>query len=246
MIQALMEVYPEFTWYPWKFAYTPKRFFDDPLEKRKLWDWLGEELDVKTLDDWYNVSSNDVQALANCTMTQGFLYETLKEVYPEHNWQAWKFQRVPLTYWSNVAAQQEYFDWLYKTCGLKSMSDWYTISMRDLKQRLPSESFKLLYRKYSGSVSTAVMTVYPNHKWFGWLFPEIPHGYWHSKDNQRLYLDWLATVLRIKKPEDWKKVTKDDIVRTKGYGLLEQYKGSLTRSLRGAYGKNFEIPTRLW
>jgi hypothetical protein len=54
--QALVGVFPEYNWLPWKFAATPKNFWQDLKNQRNFMDWAGKQLNIKDMSDWYNVT----------------------------------------------------------------------------------------------------------------------------------------------------------------------------------------------
>jgi hypothetical protein len=58
----------------------------------------------------------------------------LGSIYPEHKWEIWKFPTVPRDYWSNLANQREYFDWLSRKLGIKNYEDWYNVTVAMAKQ----------------------------------------------------------------------------------------------------------------
>src|SRR5690349_8561441 len=57
---ALQKVYPEHNWMLWRFKVVPTGYWDEildnPVESKRLVDWLGEQLHIKGLDDWNRVS----------------------------------------------------------------------------------------------------------------------------------------------------------------------------------------------
>ncbi len=53
----LFSVYPDYEWLPWKFAQSPKFFWEDVKNQRQFMDWAGKQLGVESLEDWYNVSA---------------------------------------------------------------------------------------------------------------------------------------------------------------------------------------------
>ena len=53
----LSTLYPEYDWLPWKFAKTPKNYWDSDKNKRKFFDWAGKQLGVKNVEDWNNITS---------------------------------------------------------------------------------------------------------------------------------------------------------------------------------------------
>jgi hypothetical protein len=51
-----------------------------------------------------------------------------------------------------------YFDWVGKDLGLSGLDDWHKISFTDIAQR---DGAVLLKKRYDGSLTKALMTVYP-------------------------------------------------------------------------------------
>lgn len=66
--------------------------------------------------------------------------------------------------------------------------------------------------------------------WF--MFPAM---YWNSMENCRKYLDDVKSMLAIKEPMEWGKVTVRQIHALGGGTLLTLYKGSLFRCLQSVY-----------
>ena len=52
----LAEIYPEYDWLPWKFSKCANTYWDDINNQRKFVEWVGKELKIKEMSDWYNVS----------------------------------------------------------------------------------------------------------------------------------------------------------------------------------------------
>jgi hypothetical protein len=52
----LSTLYPEYDWLPWKFAQSPKKFWDDISNQKRFLEWAGNQLGVKQYSDWYKVT----------------------------------------------------------------------------------------------------------------------------------------------------------------------------------------------
>jgi hypothetical protein len=52
----LSTVYPDYDWLPWKFYTCPRHYWEDIKNQRKFMDWVGKQLSVQDMSDWYNVS----------------------------------------------------------------------------------------------------------------------------------------------------------------------------------------------
>lgn len=53
--KALTSLYPQHTWRAWKFSQVPSKFWCTKDNQLRYFAWLGEQLNIKNLDDWYNV-----------------------------------------------------------------------------------------------------------------------------------------------------------------------------------------------
>jgi hypothetical protein len=74
----------------------------------------------------------------------------------------------------------------------------------------------------------ALRAVYPEYHWQE-QGNHLPQGYWNSLQNQRQFFDSLAKKFNIQKPEDWYKITVDEVVHNGGSFIQRHYKGSLLR-----------------
>jgi hypothetical protein len=52
----LSRVYPEFEWLPWKFGNCPPSFWKDLKNQRNFMEWVGKQLNVNEMEDWYKVT----------------------------------------------------------------------------------------------------------------------------------------------------------------------------------------------
>ena len=56
-IKFITSVYPNYQWLPWKFTHTPKGYWNDENNIKEYMNWLSEKLNIKSMEDWYKVSS---------------------------------------------------------------------------------------------------------------------------------------------------------------------------------------------
>ena len=56
-IQFLTSVYPDFNWLPWKFERCPRNFWDDISNQLKFIHWAANDLKIKEMSDWYNITN---------------------------------------------------------------------------------------------------------------------------------------------------------------------------------------------
>ncbi len=129
--------------------------------KRYL-DQVAKKLNIRVLEDWYRVEITYHPSLCrflNCYYN-GYLYEALKLYYPEKNeeWKPWLFSKVPQSYWKDRSNHKKYFDWLAKVLMVRNKKDWGSIRVQDIYNY---RGRGLLNNYYNGSLTKALMTVYP-------------------------------------------------------------------------------------
>src|SRR4051794_35341006 len=81
-------------------------FWENNEFRRRYFDWVGLQLGCKQLEDWYNMTLNDVKRYGGYGLAASYfgnsLYNALKNIYPEHYWMPWRFIKSPKGYWENV------------------------------------------------------------------------------------------------------------------------------------------------
>jgi len=142
---AVMALYPEFNWKPWKFEELPSNFWEDRRRHRELFDWLGELLEIRRLDDWYRVKTIDVERLLTTSLKNECIFfdrfygssliRALQAIYPDHSWYPWRFEKVPHGFWSNVLNVQRYMGWLREELQINQMRDWCQVNANQIIAR---------------------------------------------------------------------------------------------------------------
>jgi hypothetical protein len=75
------------------------------------------------------------------------------------------------------------------------------------------EALSLALRR---SLPGALQTLFPDHDWQLWKFPNVPAAEWHNDDNIIKFLRYLESKWGIVSPEGWYKVKVGDITREGG------------------------------
>ncbi len=119
---------------------------------------------------------------------QGSLVKALQSVYPEHNWQVWKFSHskqpknnnnnnaskpkkngnIPSPFsspspWEELANVKTFLDDVSTQLNLKSKEDWYNVQPSDITSNKGGGSSLLQY--FGGSLCSALQAAYPNVQW---------------------------------------------------------------------------------
>jgi len=211
------------------------KFHSTKNTRRQLFD----EISIKnnfTPHDWYKVdfkNLDDVAAQVVIKEYKGSLYRALCNIYPETEWQPWKFvhNTVPHGFWTEQQNQRKFFDDLGKQVGVATLDDWYfKLSWKGIL----ANGGRGLLRLFDGSPSAALMSAYPEYHWLPWNFNHVPKRFWNSKANVSQFIASLSEKLSIKTLDDWYRV---DVVQLKLLGaasITEKYHG-LYRILKEHY-----------
>jgi len=191
--------------------------------QRFMLERLGEKMGFQKLDDWYKVSSKDLEqnGAQLITALYGSLPKLLETIYPQHNWISWKFNKVPNGYWNNQENRKKYVDWLGNQLRINKMDDWYGVTSFDFKKNGGSALVCGIY----GSPFRLLQEVYPEHQWKVWKFNQVPNGTWnHLQQSQRIELvKSLAKELSIKNLTDWYRVSNKHLSQFVSLGLFSKY-----------------------
>src|SRR5690606_10752133 len=88
------------------------------------------------------------------------VYEMLKKVYPEHEWDPLRFGKVPQGYWHNLDNQRKFLDRIGEELGVKELDDWYKVDSEEVRRRAT-----FIRDYYSNSVFEALKKLHPEHQW---------------------------------------------------------------------------------
>ncbi len=147
--------------------------------------------------------------------------------------------------WSDFSNQRSFMDRLAKKLNITYPNDWYNVTNKVIKQHGGDG----LLHKFNGSGTKLLAAIYPEYlklyvirsynviyKWDLSKFSCVPRGYWNHIENQRHFMDALATKLNIKDQEGWYSLTTKTMKSHGGHGLLHvKYNGSVTKLLTTVY-----------
>src|SRR4051794_31423331 len=113
-MQALQHVYPNYKWLFWRFTgSTHLGFWQKQENRQEFFDWLGTQLGCEDMDDWYNVTQEDIHKYGGHGLLSTYYNDSpskaIQEVYPEHSWTPWRFAKAPSGLWNSSHNQREFF-----------------------------------------------------------------------------------------------------------------------------------------
>jgi len=141
----------------------PARHWQSIANQRHFLDWLAQQIGMKNMDGWYKVSASEVKKRGGAgllTHYGGSISKALKTVYPEYNWQFWKFSTVPAGEWDEIPNQRQFMDWYANEYGIKSPIEWYKVAAAEIYKR----QGRGLLAVYDDSIIKAIQTVYPEYQ----------------------------------------------------------------------------------
>eukprot|EP01114_Cavostelium_apophysatum_P023792 TRINITY_DN9076_c0_g1_i1.p1 TRINITY_DN9076_c0_g1~~TRINITY_DN9076_c0_g1_i1.p1 ORF type:complete len:404 (-),score=59.76 TRINITY_DN9076_c0_g1_i1:239-1450(-) len=104
--RAIMTVYPEYPWTLWRFRRAPRNFWQNHDNGRRFLDWAFEQLGLREMDDWYQITLKQLNEIGGESFTSRFssLAALLKTFYPEHQWDEEKFH----IRWTSTMTSRKY------------------------------------------------------------------------------------------------------------------------------------------
>jgi hypothetical protein len=227
----------EVEWQPWRFVQTNFGRWGTMENQRKFLDWLGSKIGIQEPSQWYEVSGEEIIARGGIHLLNHYSkspYKMLQAIYPEHEWQPWRFSRIPNGFWNDPSNGKNFFDWLALQLNVKQWEDWYGVTKSDIE----GNGGGTLLQLHQDSPRNALIAAYPHLE--GELrYFNPPEEFWDSIENRIEYFDWLAKRLRVEFPSDWYSVEIEKIIKLGGTYLLKEYDHSLGKALASLFG-NFE------
>jgi hypothetical protein len=232
-------------------------------------EWASKELKIKEMSDWYHKSNQVISYFfKKCSFFKDLidlggsfllvhgapsLHKLLSVIYPEYNWLPWKFDKSPKFFWGDTKNQRKFMEWASKELKIKEMSDWYQKSHQVkhflffqeilIFQDLLELGGNTLLQMHGRSLARLLSVIYPEYQWLPWRFDKSPQGLWENIDNQKKFVDSMATELKIQSPIDWYNVTKEKIKSFKGgHGILRACDNSLYKLLTHVYPEYSWLP----
>jgi hypothetical protein len=117
---------------------------NDIKEHKKFMDWAANQLNIKDMEGWYNVTRTvtyknnktvifqDLTNLGGASLLGKHNYSRIRllsSVYPEYEWLPWKFQGTTRKYWEDINNQRKFLDWAAKQLNISDLSGWYNVTL---------------------------------------------------------------------------------------------------------------------
>lgn len=96
--KALQSVYSEHNWELDRFKTKPSNYWKSKENQQKCFDSLMTRLGFKGMEDWYNVTFEDIHKNGGGVPLKYYNSSpssALENIYPEHNWEMERFKNKP-------------------------------------------------------------------------------------------------------------------------------------------------------
>jgi hypothetical protein len=216
---ALENLYPAFEWRRWLFTQVAADYWTH-TNKRKYFDWAAEELGISRQEEWYRVKPRDGYRLKGVDgilkqHNNSFL-KALVNTYNEYEWQIWRFSHVSYKFWKKPSNHRKFLDWAAEQLSVHHWKDWYAVKKADIESLGGAQ----LLSYYGDSIPKTLQRVYAEYPWKPWLFETGRRYIWNDDANSELFFQWLKEHYQIQQVEDWKYVSKEQVVQLGGLGFL--------------------------
>lgn len=130
---------------------------------------LAKALSIREQEDWYGASVKQMSTPG----TGGLLYgvykgspaRMLQTLYPEFQWQPWRFSKVPAGFWGLLVRQRQAVENLAVKLQVQNWEDWYHVTVDQVKSHRDSGVATLLRMDYGWSIYRMMEALFPEHPW---------------------------------------------------------------------------------
>jgi hypothetical protein len=97
--------------------------------------------------------------------------------------------------------------------------------------------------KYNNSPPALLTTLFPEYEWLPWKFAHTVSNFWDNVNNQRKFMDWATSHMKMKDLSDWYNITQREYSQFGGLTLLvKKYSSSPLRLLSTVYPEYNWLP----
>ncbi len=156
--KALCTIYPEEQW-PKR---PPTRDWTTLDKQRQFLEQVAKDMNIVTIDGWSKVTVKDVKQRGGAALVNyynGSLTALLRSVYPQHNWEATKFNRMPRHYWPIPENQQQFMRSIASKYNIATQDDWKKITSEVILQ----EGGASLLTMHGGSITKGMASLQSLH-----------------------------------------------------------------------------------
>ena len=210
-MRLITDIYQDYDWLPWKFNRLSIDFWKDDKFARRYLDWLANELNIKSMDDWYNIS---IKVTIYYLIINSFYFLFFLFIYDIFNFMLFLFVNFLFIFY--IIKFFLFFIFLlllflfafifhifeYLIFNIFIFYYFYYFFLLICKD-IANKNGYILIELYDMSLPKLLKSVYPEYPWLPWKFVRLPRNYWSNIENQREFMQYLSKQLNIKELSDW-------------------------------------------
>eukprot|EP01125_Pyxidicula_operculata_P015770 TRINITY_DN5380_c0_g1_i1.p1 TRINITY_DN5380_c0_g1~~TRINITY_DN5380_c0_g1_i1.p1 ORF type:complete len:377 (-),score=49.90 TRINITY_DN5380_c0_g1_i1:114-1244(-) len=212
----------------------PKHFWKSRENRMKYLIWLQKVLNINNVDSLYKLSSQDIINNHGAGIMKHYQNSPIKllmDLIPDNTWKPYLFSRVPHKYWTTRENHLEFVKYLEEKLGIVDSKDgWYCVSVKDIEKY----GGRYFLQYYDYSIQKMITTLYPEYGWNTLLFNKSDLIDWNNPELVREYLDIIAKKLHIQQPEEWYRISQNQLKHI-GLGKILKHFRTLGYALQFAY-----------
>lgn len=216
----LQGVFPEHSWDDRKRKQRPRGYWTQAENRRAFVRQRVEELGLDQVEDWSHITCSQLFGPEARRLAQYYpnYQSVLEDCYPERSV---ALKNKPKNYWSDLETQRAFFDSMGQELGVQELSDWNDVRTSDVLQ---TKQAAWVFKYYS-SLADALRHIYSEVDWDELDRIRVPRHYWDDPEHARSFLAKAEAQLRIEEPEDWYRVSLQQLQELGGGGLIVRYGG---------------------
>ena len=143
----------------------PIEYWKDKVNQRQFFERLAEEFCIQKPESyWYQITKQDVESRIGEsfleTYYEGYHIKALESIFPEFQWQVWRYQVVPRGYWDKDDNIISYIQWLADKLNIREQDDWYLVTVDQID--FLNGSF---VRRKHGNFISLLAKYFPKYQW---------------------------------------------------------------------------------
>lgn len=128
--RALEVVFPNFSWKPWLFPNVSRGYWRIEKNRLEFAHWLEKKLGIERKEQWYMVRWRDVVDCGGGGLLRCYdhsVQRTLIEIFPDYNWDPWKFHNRSRGFWNDSQNLQKLLGILSRQLNINATKEWLYI-----------------------------------------------------------------------------------------------------------------------
>ena len=184
---------------------------------------LKEKYNLNTSEDWNSITTKHIQSNGGNTLLSKYsLYELKCMACPEGK-SVFNNKPKPAGYWENQENIHNFLSKIKEKYNLNTPEDWNSIT----KKHIQSNGGSTLLKKYS-MFEIKCMACPEGKSKFDNPKPNQVPGFWENKENVHDFLSKLKEKYNLNTPEDWQRISKNQIISQGGRGLFNSNISNIT------------------